>query len=117
MLSEVGEVHERVLNHPKIQALLDGPDRPHYDVTFVSPLFNEMGLYFGQKFESSVILYMAPVSRYLYCKYNWTMEVATMSYTKYKEEVNLSKWNFHKIVDYKLFVFDHDWKFYSKKNI
>ena len=34
----------------------------HYDVTFVSPLFNEMGLYFGQKFDSSVILYMAPVS-------------------------------------------------------
>ena len=34
----------------------------HYDVTFVSPLFNEMGLYFGQRFGSSVILYMAPVS-------------------------------------------------------
>ena len=35
-----------------------------YDVTFVSPLFNEMGLYFGQMFGSSVILYMAPVSRW-----------------------------------------------------
>ena len=69
MFSEVGEVHELVLNHPKIQSLLNGPNPPHYDVTFVSPLFNEMGLYFGQKFGSSVILYMAPVTRCPFCLY------------------------------------------------
>ena len=62
LFSEVGEVHQRVLDHPKIQYMLDDSRATHYDVTFVSPLFNEMGLYFGRKFSSSVILYMAPVS-------------------------------------------------------
>ena len=65
LFSEVGEVHERVLEHPKIQRLLDDSTPTHFDVTFVSPLFNEMGLYFGRKFESSVILYMAPVKTML----------------------------------------------------
>ena len=65
LFSEVGEVHDRVLEHPKIQRLLNDSTPTHFDVTFVSPLFNEMGLYFGRKFESSVILYMAPVKTML----------------------------------------------------
>jgi hypothetical protein len=67
LFSEVGEVHERVLEHPRILQLLgDSTSAPtQFDVTFVSPLFNEMGLYFGQRFGSSVILYMAPVKTML----------------------------------------------------
>ncbi len=59
-VSQVGDVHEKVLVHPTIQQLLNNSSK--YDVTFVSPLFNEMGLFFAHKFESSVILYMATVS-------------------------------------------------------
>lgn len=59
-VSQVGDVHKKVLDHPTIKQLLNNSSK--YDVSFVSPLFNEMGLFLAHEFDSPVILYMATVS-------------------------------------------------------
>jgi hypothetical protein len=57
----VGELHGRVLDHPEVSALLTDPGTK-FDLTFVFPLFNEVGYYLGHRFNSSVVLYMSTVA-------------------------------------------------------
>lgn len=58
------EAHFEALQHPDIQTLLRDPNTK-FDLTFVFPLFNEVGYFLAKRFQSPLVLYMPAVANSL----------------------------------------------------
>ncbi|XP_059089673.1 UDP-glucosyltransferase 2-like [Tigriopus californicus] len=58
------EAHLEALQHPEIRTLLLDPNTK-FDLTFVFPLFNEVGYFLAKRFRSPLVLYMPAVANSL----------------------------------------------------